>query len=102
MVSANPYVFVTGCTRSGTTLLQRMLDHHPDLAVANDTHVVPRALLGTHPTGDVPLTADLVDEVTNFKRFGRLGVDEARVNRMTATNDTFAGFASAVFDAYAS
>ena len=40
----SPYVFVIGCPRSGTTLLQRMLDSHPQLAVANDTHFIPRAI----------------------------------------------------------
>ena len=25
----NPYVFIVGCARSGTTLLQRMVDAHP-------------------------------------------------------------------------
>ena len=26
---ANPYVFIVGCPRSGTTLLQRMVNAHP-------------------------------------------------------------------------
>jgi hypothetical protein len=34
----NPYVFVVGCPRSGTTLLQRMLDAHPNLAISKETH----------------------------------------------------------------
>jgi hypothetical protein len=29
----NPFVFIVGCPRSGTTLLQRMLDAHPQIAV---------------------------------------------------------------------
>jgi Sulfotransferase family len=32
----NPYVFVVGAGRSGTTLLQRMLDAHPRLAVVDE------------------------------------------------------------------
>ena len=42
--SINPLAFVGGCPRSGTTLLQRMLDSHPQLACANDTHFIPRML----------------------------------------------------------
>jgi hypothetical protein len=42
----NPYLFVVGCPRSGTTLLQRMLDHHPELAVSNDPDFVARAIGG--------------------------------------------------------
>jgi len=39
--NSNPFLFVVGCPRSGTTLLQRMLDSHPRLAVTNDTHFIP-------------------------------------------------------------
>jgi hypothetical protein len=101
MASVNPYVFVTGCTRSGTTLLQRMLDHHPQLAVSNDTHVIPRAVIGSHPTGDIPLTGDVIEQVTSFKRFGRLGIDAATTSRLAAATDTLAAFASALFDEFA-
>ena len=31
-------VFIVGCPRSGTTLLQQMLDAHPDIAIAPETH----------------------------------------------------------------
>jgi len=40
----NPFVFVVGCPRSGTTLLQRMLNSHPHLAVAYDTLFIPAAV----------------------------------------------------------
>jgi len=33
MKTRNPSLFVVGCPRSGTTLLQRMLDSHPEMAV---------------------------------------------------------------------
>src|SRR5260370_29297533 len=39
---SNPYLFVVGAARSGTTLLQRMLDAHPLLAVVNETYLLPR------------------------------------------------------------
>jgi Sulfotransferase family len=99
--SVNPYVFVTGCTRSGTTLLQRMLDNHPQLAVSNDTHVIPRAVLGSRPTGDVPLTGDVIEQVTSFERFGRLGIDDATTTRLAAATDTLGAFASALFGEFA-
>jgi hypothetical protein len=34
--------FIVGCPRSGTTLLQRMLDAHPDVAVAPETFFIRR------------------------------------------------------------
>jgi hypothetical protein len=38
----NPYVFSVGGARSGTTLLQRMVDAHPEIAVIHESHQVPR------------------------------------------------------------
>src|SRR5262249_40442614 len=46
---ANPRLFVVGCPRSGTTLLQRMLNSHPQPAVASYTHFIPAAIRGSHP-----------------------------------------------------
>ncbi|MBI4259822.1 MAG: sulfotransferase [Actinobacteria bacterium] len=38
---APPPVFVVGCPRSGTTLLQAMLSSHPDLAIPPESHFIP-------------------------------------------------------------
>jgi Sulfotransferase family len=38
----NPYVFILGCSRSGTTLLQRLVDAHPVIAITSETNWVPR------------------------------------------------------------
>ena len=37
MVQMNPYLFIVGCPRSGTTLLRRMVDVHPLVAVVDET-----------------------------------------------------------------
>ena len=56
----NPFVFVVGCPRSGTTLLQRMLDNHPELAVAHDSHFIPLAIKNESVGVDPQLTPELV------------------------------------------
>ena len=33
-----PFVFIVGCARSGTTLLQRIVDAHPQVAVTPELH----------------------------------------------------------------
>ena len=38
----NPYVFIVGCARSGTTLLERMVDAHPEIAITHQWHGIPR------------------------------------------------------------
>ena len=38
----NPYVFIVGCARSGTTLLERMVDAHPEIAITHQWHGIPQ------------------------------------------------------------
>lgn len=93
----NPRVFVTGCTRSGTTLLQRILDGHPDLAVSNDTHVVPRSVLAGPGGPDLPMSGALLEEVVGHTRFSRLGVDATVARRFAGEAPRFADFVRALF-----
>ena len=93
-----PYTFIVGCPRSGTTLLQRMLDHHPMLAIANDTHFIPRVV---DPDGaDVALSPELVDRVLGYHRFARLGIDDAAVRRAASRTRTYAEFVGALYAQY--
>ena len=97
----NPYLFVVGCPRSGTTLLQRMLDHHPRLAVANDSHFIPRAIEDV-PTGVDPLlTPERVEWVRNYHRFYRLDLPDSAVSTAAATSRTYRQFVSRLYTAYA-
>ena len=96
VVARNPRLFVVGCPRSGTTLLQRMLDNHPDLTVANDTHFIPKALRAVGATGDVPLTPDRVAAVRGYRRFPRLGLGDHDVDEAAPTADTYGQFVSAL------
>jgi Sulfotransferase family len=76
----NPYVFLVGCLRSGTTLLQRIVDAHPRIAVIHETQWVPRWYergVGLTPAGDV--TPELVEQLFEHRRFGRLDVERAAV-----------------------
>ena len=43
-MTVNPYVFIVGCPRSGTTLLQRIVGAHRDIAVVFETHWISRFL----------------------------------------------------------
>ena len=38
----NPYVFVVGCPRSGTTLFRHILDARPQIAITPEAHWIPR------------------------------------------------------------
>lgn len=101
-----PYVFVVGCPRSGTTLLQRMLDAHPELAVANDTHFISRAIskvtLGSISKACEPASkAALVEWTRNDRRFARLGLDAATVEQADRASETFPDFVTELYRALA-
>jgi hypothetical protein len=100
-LNQNPYLFVVGCPRSGTTLLQRMLDHHPQLAVANDSHFIPRAIEDVTDETDPPLTPDLIDWVRGYHRFGRLALADEAVYEAATKARTYGEFVSALYAEFA-
>lgn len=100
-VSANPYLFVVGCQRSGTTMLQRMLDAHPDLAVAYDSLFLLRPIRGYSVGVDPELDEGLVEAAVTHPRFDRLGLSKEAVERASAEAETYRGFVAGIYDEYA-
>ena len=104
MTRSNPCLFVVGCPRSGTTLLQRMLDAHPLLAVANDTHFIARAVSAVAPDWrDEPGALEAADARLRewsraYRRFPRLGLDDAAVERAAVPRDGYARFVGRLYD----
>ncbi len=95
----NPCVFLVGCPRSGTTLLQRMFDAHPQLTVANDTHFITRAVEGVLQKNSNPaLTAELVDQVWSYRRFYRMGLDQQEVHEAARHCGSYNEFVSRLYD----
>ncbi len=96
---SNPYVFVVGCPRSGTTLLQRMLDAHPNMTIANDTHFITRAAKRVLRKDPEPrLTPELVESVVNYRRFYRMGLSARQVQSAAEQSQTYGGFVSRLYD----
>ena len=94
----SPFLFVVGCPRSGTTLLQRMLDNHPQLTVANDTHFITRAAKHVLRKESQPLlTPQLVEAVHSCRRFHRMGLDKNDVYSAAGNCKTYAEFVSRLY-----
>jgi hypothetical protein len=108
MEARNPYVFVVGCRRSGTAVLQRMLDAHPQLAVARDTQFIPRVVEGAAAGAGVPLTPDVVERAIAYRTrsgragFQRLEVPEDTAGRLAERATTYERWVSLLFDEFAS
>jgi sulfotransferase family protein len=92
----NPYVFIVGCPRSGTTLLRRILDAHPQLAITRETHWITKEAV------DRPVGPDLLARLATVERFERMDVDHAALERLVARSEpvSYAEFVSTVFDLY--
>lgn len=94
----NPYLFVVGCQRSGTTMLQRMLDAHPDLTVAYDSLFITRVIRGQPVGFDPPLSPSIADSACGHPRFSRLGLSDAAVARAVDRGGRYSEFVTAVYD----
>lgn len=70
-------LFVVGCSRSGTTLLQQMLNAHPRIAVAPETHFMPYYAARKDRYGDLGAGDGfrrLVDDIAASADFPELGI----------------------------
>jgi Sulfotransferase family len=98
----NPYVFILGCPRSGTTLLQRLLDAHPQLAVIDETLWIPRYLKRRRYVTEHGLTLPgLLAELRHDRRFARMKLEPSALARLEGELPLrYADFVTKVFDLY--
>lgn len=101
--TVNPHVFLVGCPRSGTTLLRRILDAHPDLALTPETHWIPRCLergIGVTPEGFA--TSELVEHLLASPKFARTRIEAADLSGLLRGNGPvpYAEFVQRFFDLF--
>jgi Sulfotransferase family len=99
----NPYVFIVGCPRSGTTLLRRIIDAHPQIAITRETHWVAKRLekrQGVTPHGLV--TPELLSWLLSDEKFTRMGIGQDELERLVAGEEpvSYSTFVTGVFDLY--
>jgi len=100
---SNPYVFIVGCPRSGTTLLQRVVNAHPEIAVMPEApwiyQLLPRCA-GVTVKGTV--TDDLVSALLEHRKFAPLGFTRDQLLTLMGQENctTFSTFVSKIFDLY--
>jgi hypothetical protein len=101
-MAVNPYVFVVGCPRSGTTLLGRIVGAHPEIAMLPETHWIPQLARSRRGiTSDGHVTDELVDWLVSYYRFPRLKLDPEEVRELIAGGVSYPEFVAALFDLYA-
>jgi hypothetical protein len=97
----NPYAFFVGCPRSGTTLIQRLGNAHPLLAVINEAEWIATWWEGrVGVASDGTVTPQLVESLLSHKRFPRLGLEPERVAELVRDSGPkpYALFVTELFD----
>ena len=99
----NPYVFIVGCSRSGTTLLQRLVDAHPLIAITSQTNWVTRYYeMRTGLTPEGLITPEMIPRLIQYHRFPFLGIDPEDLEELITPSErvSYSNFVSGVFDLY--
>jgi Sulfotransferase family len=100
----NPYVFIVGCSRSGTTLLQRLVDAHPVIAITSETNWVLRYFVDmkTGLTSEGLVTPEMIPRLIEQRRFPSLGIDPGDLERLITPSGhvSYSSFVSGVLDLY--
>jgi Sulfotransferase family len=97
----NPYLFIVGCPRSGTTLLGRMVDAHPDIAVVHEGRFAPDWFeRGRGLTADGHVTPELIDGLLGHPPFEAISVTREELERLLDDGDRvpYADFVAGIFD----
>ncbi|NIU86105.1 MAG: hypothetical protein GWN56_02015 [Nitrosopumilaceae archaeon] len=98
-----PYFLVVGCPRSGTTLLQRMLNAHPLLAIENDIDIIIQGLnkKQRRVLDNPPLDDNIIENVKKADRYSNFGFNEDRYYSIANCSNTFRDFLSNLFAEFA-
>jgi len=99
----NPYLFIVGCARSGTKLLRRMIDAHPQIAIPPETHWITKPFerrQGVTPDGFV--TPELVSRLLSREKFTRMRIGQDELEGLVAGEEPvpYSTFVASVFDLY--
>jgi hypothetical protein len=94
----DPYLFIVGCARSGTTLLHRIVDAHPEIAITPEMHWITRHFKKQNRL----VTPELVSELTEHKRFAQFEIPREEFEGLLGSGEPvpYPTFLNRVFDLY--
>jgi hypothetical protein len=94
----DPYLFIVGCARSGTTLVHRMVDAHPQIAITPEMHWITRQFKSRSGL----VTPELVSELTGHKRFAQFEIPREEFEGLLGSGEAlpYPTFLNRVFGLY--
>jgi hypothetical protein len=72
-LGCDPYLFIVGCARSGTTLVRRVVDAHPHIAITTEMHWISH-YFDYFKNQNRLVTPEVVSGLTRHKRFAQFGI----------------------------
>ena len=103
-MSQDPYLFIVGCARSGTTLLRRIIDAHPHIAIMPPIHwIVSFRKRDARQTAGGIVTKETLYALLEHRRFPQLEVSRAEFEGLIGPDETlsYADFLARIFGLYA-
>jgi hypothetical protein len=99
----NPCIFIVGCSRSGTTLLKRLIDAHPDVAFPMESHWITKFFEKPGiltPEGFV--TPQLIRKLRKHRKFQKLKLGQDDIESLLPSEGSlrYQEFVSGIYDLY--
>jgi len=85
----NP-IFIVGCPRSGTTLLQQILNAHPEVAIAPETHFIEYFWKRRKKYGELSEDSNyysLIKDITTLNEFVEMGLSADNFFKIAWSSD---------------
>ena len=101
--SENPFLFIVGCPRSGTTMLKRMVNAHPLVAITRETHWIPRYYKKQRGvTAEGLVTDRIVENLFAYHRFSQMKISRESLDDFLGSRSDlrYADLVSHIFDHY--
>ena len=99
----NPYVFIVGCARSGTTLLERMVDAHPEIAITHQWHGIPRVFEKRKGmTAEGLVRPKLISHLLKLPWFTCMGISREGLLKLMGNGQPvhYSDFVTGIFELY--
>jgi hypothetical protein len=97
----DPYLFIVGCARSGTTLVRRIVDAHPEIAITTEMHWISH-YVNYFKNQNRLVAPGLVYELSEHKRFAQFEIPREEFEALLGSGEAlpYPTFLNRVFGLY--